>query len=66
MEGIYEEVRISPDGEKVSVTVHGIKGSGCAALQEKYKAIGAQDSGEKTSEYYETPVAVQNDVKQGL
>ena len=62
MEGIYEEVRISPDGGNVKVTVHGMKGSGCQALQEKYKALGPQDAGEKTSEYYEAPVSIQSDV----
>lgn len=59
MEGVYEEILISPDGSSFEVTIKGVKGSSCTQLQEKYGSIGQQTHGQLTGEYYEQPGTVQ-------
>jgi hypothetical protein len=65
MEGIFEEARISADGEKVVVTVHGVKGAGCGQLQDKYKVLGPQGEGVRTEEFYEAPIEIPSNVQIG-
>ena len=62
MDGAYEEVIIDETGYNFTVEVHGVEGTGCAALQEKYEAFGTRTSSDKKPEFYQSPAGVNNRV----
>ena len=57
------EIEISPDG-KVTVHTKGIKGARCLDVAEIIaRVVGREDSRRMTSEYYESPVEVHDQVQ---
>lgn len=57
------EIEIAPDG-KVTVHTKGIKGARCLDVAEIIaRVVGREDSRRLTSEYYESPVEVQDQIQ---